>query len=48
MTILKEKYGHNNLKELVMIKTAREEVPIWMNSCDMYLLTSDEEGSLML
>ena len=45
MTILKEKYGHNNLKELVMIKTAREEVPIWMNSCDMYLLTSDEEGS---
>jgi len=45
MEILRTKYGHENLCELVMTKTPRAEVPFWMNACDLYLLTSDEEGS---
>ena len=28
-----------------MTKTLREDVPVWMNACDLYLLSSDEEGS---
>lgn len=45
LEILRDKYGHKNLAELVMTKTMREDVPVWMNACDMYLLSSDEEGS---
>lgn len=45
LEILKNKYGHNDLEALVMTKTAREDVPYWMNACELYLLTSDEEGS---
>lgn len=45
LRILKDKYGYGNLEQLVMIKTAREDVPFWMNACDFYLLSSDEEGS---
>lgn len=45
LRILRDKYGHDNLAELVMTKTAREDVPGWMNACDLYLLSSDEEGS---
>lgn len=45
MKILHEKYGHEDLEELVMTKTLREEVPYWMNACELYLLSSDEEGS---
>lgn len=45
LRILKEKYGYQNLEPLVMTKTARADVPVWMNACDMYLLSSDEEGS---
>lgn len=45
LKILKDKYGHENLHELVMTKTERQDVPIWMNACDLYLLSSDEEGS---
>ncbi|MCM1450894.1 MAG: glycosyltransferase family 4 protein [Clostridium sp.] len=45
LKILKDKYGHSDLEELVMTKTNREDVPLWMNACDLYLLTSDEEGS---
>lgn len=45
LKILRDKYGHTNIEELVMTKTPREEVPIWMNACDLYLLSSDDEGS---
>ena len=45
LEILKNKFGHNNLDALIMTKTAREDVPYWMNACELYLLTSDEEGS---
>ena len=45
LEILRNKYGYDNLEPLVMTKTRREDVPYWMNACDLYLLSSDEEGS---
>lgn len=45
MEILKDRYGYENLEPLVMTHTAREDVPAWMNASELYLLTSDEEGS---
>lgn len=45
LRILNKKYGYSDLEPLVMTKTPREEVPLWMNACELYLLTSDEEGS---
>lgn len=45
LQILKERYGHNNLKELIMIGVSREEVPFYMNACRLHLMTSDQEGS---
>lgn len=45
LDILRNKYGYNNLEALVMTKTERESVPYWMNACELYLLSSDEEGS---
>ncbi len=45
LRILRDKYGYQNLEPLIMTKTERKDVPIWMNACDMYLLSSDEEGS---
>ena len=45
LEILRNKYGHQNLEALVMTKTERNDVPYWMNACELYLLSSDEEGS---
>ena len=45
MNILKKKYGHNNIEELVMIGVSRNDVPYWMNASSLHLLTSDQEGS---
>lgn len=45
MRMLKQDYGHNNIEELVMIGVERDLVPIWVNSCDLHLLTSNHEGS---
>lgn len=45
MDILRTKYGHNDIEELVMIGVARKDVPTWMNACDLHLLSSDQEGS---
>ena len=45
MKILREEYGYKNLEQLVMIGVPRDQVPIWMNSCDLHLLSSDQEGS---
>lgn len=45
MDILRTKYGHNDIEELVMIGVARNDVPTWMNACDLHLLSSDQEGS---
>lgn len=43
--IVREKYGHTNVEELVMIGVTRDMVSAYMNSCKLHLLTSDEEGS---
>ena len=45
MQLLQEKYGYDNLAELVMVGVPRQDVPTWMNACDLHLLSSDEEGS---
>lgn len=45
MTILREKYGHEDLETLVMIGIARKDVPTYMNACDLHILSSDQEGS---
>ena len=45
MDLLRTKYGHDNIEELIMVGVARSEVPTWMNACDLHLLSSDEEGS---
>ena len=45
LSILREKYGHDNIEEMVMIGVQREDVPYWMNACSLHLMTSDQEGS---
>ena len=45
MDILRRKYGHNDIEELVMIGVSRQDVPTWMNACNLHLLSSDQEGS---
>lgn len=45
MRILREQYGYTNIEELVMIGVSRQDVPVWMNACDLHLLSSDQEGS---
>lgn len=45
MRILRENYSYTNIEELVMIGVPRSVVPLWINSCDIHLLSSDQEGS---
>lgn len=45
LQILRDKYGHHNLEELVMIGVSRDKVPLYMNACRLHLMTSDQEGS---
>lgn len=45
MNILRTKYGHKDIEELIMIGVPRHDVPVWMNACDLHLLSSDQEGS---
>ncbi len=45
MEILRDKYGHKNLEELIMIGVMRDVVPLYMNACRLHLMTSDQEGS---
>ncbi len=45
LRLLREKYGHENLEALIMIGIVREDVPVYMNACDLHLLSSDQEGS---
>jgi glycosyltransferase involved in cell wall biosynthesis len=45
MSLLRSKYGHNDIEELLLINVTRDKVPTYMNACELYLLTSDEEGS---
>lgn len=43
--IVRKKYGHQNVEELVMIGVPRDLVPTYMNACKLHLMTSDQEGS---
>jgi hypothetical protein len=45
MKILRETYNHQDIEELLLINVGRSLVPLYMNACELYLLTSDEEGS---
>lgn len=45
LEILRNKYGHTDIEPLVMIGIEREKVPLYINSCDFHLLSSDQEGS---
>ena len=45
LELLKNQYAHNDIEELVMIGVPRSAVPIWMNACELHLLSSDQEGS---
>lgn len=43
--LLRDKYGYNDIEELVMIGVARKDVPTYMNASELHLLSSDQEGS---
>lgn len=45
LEILRTDYGYTDIEELVMIGVSRRDVPIWMNACNLHLLSSDQEGS---
>lgn len=45
LNILRTQYGYKDLEELVMIGVGREDVPTYMNACELHLLCSDQEGS---
>lgn len=41
--LLKKEY--NNIVSVELTSTPREQIPIYMNACDLHLMTSDFEGS---
>lgn len=43
--ILKEKYRHTNIQEIILTNTPREKIPLYFNAVDAHVLTSDFEGS---
>lgn len=43
--ILSSKYCYNNIEPIILRNTPRELIPIYMNACELYMLTSDIEGS---
>lgn len=43
LELLKQKY--NNIVSIELSNTPRERIPIYMNACDLHLMTSDFEGS---
>ncbi len=45
LSILREKYRHDDLEPLVLTNTARNLIPAYINASDLHLLTSDFEGS---
>lgn len=45
LEILKSKYNHSEIEELLMINIKRETVPFYFNASELHLLTSDVEGS---
>lgn len=45
LKILRTQYGYTDIEELVMIGVKRDDVPAYMNACELHLLCSDQEGS---
>ncbi len=45
LELLKSRHNMTNVEPLFLIKEERERVPLYFNSADLHLLTSDVEGS---
>lgn len=45
VTLLRNDYHYNNIEPVILRNTPREQIPVYMNACELYMLTSDIEGS---
>lgn len=45
LLMLKEEFGISNIRAMELYNTPREYMPLYINSCDLHLMTSDFEGS---
>ena len=45
LELLRTKYGHTNINSVELRNTPREEIPLYINSCSLHLMSSDFEGS---
>ncbi|MDR0890973.1 MAG: glycosyltransferase family 4 protein [Endomicrobium sp.] len=45
LNLLRTKYGYNNIISIELTNTPRNVMPIYINACDLHLLSSDFEGS---
>ena len=43
--ILVQNYQHKYLERIILRNTPREQTPLYMNACELYMMTSDIEGS---
>jgi teichuronic acid biosynthesis glycosyltransferase TuaC len=45
LDLLRGKYGYQNIEPVIMRNVPREEMPDYLNACDLHLVSSDFEGS---
>lgn len=45
LDLLRTEYGYNDIVSIELRNTARELIPIYINACNLHLLSSDFEGS---
>ena len=45
LLMLKDEYGLKNVKAIELYNTPRDIIPLYINSCNLHLMTSDFEGS---
>jgi len=45
LDLLRVKYGYQNIEPVIMRNVPREEMPDYLNACDLHLMSSDFEGS---
>lgn len=43
--VLRNCYNYSNIEPIILRNTPREQIPLYMNACELYMLTSDIEGS---
>lgn len=43
--LLEEKFQYKDLERIILRNTPREQTPLYMNASDLYMMTSDIEGS---